>query len=169
MASSPRGVIAAFALLGTLAGCAAPPADLAGDASPKPGGGWVQVAQNGEGTLFVDPRSVLRVGPSAFITLLEVKNRAGGVAGGSLRVRLEIDCDGKRMRQHDATSHGDPAALGPALMRVGQSDWRDLPPDPNLGFNPLAKVVCSGRGPNPPTTAAPPAPPAQRRGRELKT
>lgn len=170
MPSPPLGAVAVFALFGALAGCAAPSTDLAGGgagASPQPGNGWVQVAQNGEGTLFIDPRSALRVGPSAFITLIEVKNGTAGVAGGSLRVRLEIDCDGKRVRQHDATSHGDQAALGPALMRVGQGDWRDLSPDATKGFGPLAGALCSNRGgPAPPAPAVPP--PAQRRGREFK-
>lgn len=169
MPSPPLGGIAVFALLGTLAGCAAPSTDLAGGTAtpPQPGSGWVEVAQNGEGTLFIDPRSVLRVGPSAFITLLEVKNGTAGAAGGSLRVRLEIDCDGRRVRQHDATSHGDQSALGPPLMRVGQGDWRDLPADATKGFSPLAGAVCSNRGgPNPPAPTVPP--PAQRRGREFK-
>lgn len=170
MPSPPLGAAAAaFALLGTFAGCAAPSADLAGGAGapPKPGGGWVQVAQNGEGTLFIDPGSVLRVGPSAFITLLEAKNGTAGIAGGSLRVRLEIDCDGKRVRQHDATSHGDRAALGPPLMRAGQGDWRDLPPDADAGFNPLARAVCANRGePDPPAPAVPP--PGHGRGKAFK-
>ncbi len=152
---------AALALLGTLAACAAPSAQLARqtppnpDAAPKPGSGWVQVTRNPQGVLFVDPRATLRVGSSVFLTLLDAK-RGSTV---SIRERVEIDCVGKRIRRHDSSLHGDHAALGPALARAGQNEWRDLHPDPKTVFTALANLACPGSGSNAPETpgAAPPA------------
>ena len=83
---SPRtraaAAAAALALLGTLAACAAPTAETGGQtppnlaAAPKPGSGWVPVAQNAEGVLFIDPRATLRVGPSVFVTMLDAKRNS---------------------------------------------------------------------------------------------
>ena len=123
--------------------------------------GWVPVAQNAEGVLFIDPRATLRVGPSVFVTMLDAKRNSTV----SVRERLEIDCAGRRIRRHDSTLHGDHAALGPALARAGQDTWRDLNPDPKTVFTAL---VCPGGGPNAPEAPGA-APPAQRRGRFQNT
>ncbi len=163
-----RAAAAALALLAILAACAVPSAGPAGQtapdsvAAPQPGSGWVPVAQSAEGVLFVDPRATLRVGPSVFITMLDAKRESTV----SVRERLEIDCAGRRIRRHDSTLHGDRAALGPALARAGQNEWRDLHPDPKTVFTALANLVCSGGAPEAPGAAPPPA---QRRGKVQNT
>ena len=164
MASSiPRAAAAlSVALLAGLPGCAAPPRDGAAAAAEAPGPEWVRIAQRPEGVLYIDPRATVRVGPSVFLTMLDVRTGMTVV----VRERIEIDCEGKRVRRYDSTLHGDRAALGPALAQAGQDDWRALNPDPRTVLTALAKLACPGGMPDPPGAAPPPAP---RTGRLLKT
>ena len=148
---------AALALSDSLAACAVPSADLA---SPKPGAGWVQVSQNAQGVLFLDPRSTLRTGNSVFLTVLDAKRGSTVV----LRERVEIDCEGKRMRRHDVTVHADRAAQGPALARAGQTPWLELNPDPKTVFTALANLACHGRAPPGMGTPGAAPTPEQRKG-----
>lgn len=99
-----------------------------------------------------------------FITVLDAK-RGSTV---SIRERMEIDCDGKRIRRHDSTLHGDHFALGPALDRLGQDGWHDLHPDPKKVFTAVANLVCPRVGTNVPENPGA-APPVQRRTRTLST
>lgn len=101
------------------------------------------------------PQSTLRVGSSAFIVLVASKRELAvlpdGVMVGSLKERIEIDCEKARYRRHDGTAHPDRIALGPVLGRVGQDQWRAIVP--NTVIAALSLVVCSGTAP---PSAAPP-------------
>ena len=156
------------ALLGTLGGCATPPAVEGGPkpspaqsataAPAAPGAGWLLLGTQPESAVFMHPQSTLRVGSSAFIMLVVSKHQPavlpGGVTLGSLRERIEIDCAKARYRRHDGTLHPDRGALGPVLARVGQDQWRNVVP--NTVMAALSLVVCSGSAP---PDAAPPSAP----------
>lgn len=160
-------LLALSALLGALGGCATPPAAGGGlESSPAqsaaapvaPGPGWLLLGTHGEGAVFMHPHSTLRVGSSAFIMLVASKRQPavlpGGVTVGSLRERIEIDCEQARFRRHDGTVHPDQGALGPVLGRVGRDQWRDVVP--NTVMAALSMAVCSGMAP---PNAAPPGAP----------
>jgi surface-adhesin protein E len=155
------------ALLGALGGCATPPATGDGlksfppqsaSAPLAPGPGWFLLGAHGEGAVFMHPHSTLRVGSSAFIMLVASRRQpavlSGGVAVGSLRERIEIDCEKARYRRHDGTVHPDQVALGPVLGWMGQDQWRDVVP--NTVMAALSSAVCSGTAP---PNAAPPSAP----------
>lgn len=165
-------------LLGLLGGCASSP-DATGSeraafpaqsaAAPvAPGPGWLLLGTHGESAVFMHPQSTLRLGSSAFIMLVASKREPavlpGGVTVGSLRERIEIDCEGARFRRHDGTAHPDQVALGPVLGRVGQDQWRDV--IPNTVMAALSMVACASAAP--PSVSPPgapgvvPAPPAPR-------
>ena len=155
------------ALLVALGGCATPPASEGGLRSfsgqaavppQHPGPGWLLLGSNEDGALYMHPRSTLRVGSSAFIVLVGTKRQpvvlSTGVSVGSVRERMEIDCEGRRYRRHDGTAHPDHVALGPILGQMGQEHWRDVPPNTLVAA--LSSAVCSATAPN--TGGAPPEP-----------
>ena len=134
--------LALSALLGVLSGCSAvPPADGGGNlaasgqqaAAPFPESGWLLLGRTEGASVYIHPRSTLRVGSSAFIMVMATKHRPmalpGGASIGSLRERYEIDCSGLRYRLYDGTAHPDGAALGPVLGRVGHDQWKRINPD----------------------------------------
>lgn len=156
------------ALLGVLGGCATPPTAGGGlksfqapsaTAPVAPGPGWVLLGTHRDGAVFMHPHSTLRLGSSAFIMLVAAKREPavlpGGVTVGSLKERIEIDCEKRRFRRHDGTVHPDQGALGPVLGRVGQDQWREI--SPNTVMAALSLVVCSAS--TPPDTAPPPGTP----------
>ncbi len=155
------------ALLAALGACATPPAPgdglrsfpgQAAAAPQHPGPGWLLLGSNEDGALYMHPRSTLRVGSSAFIVLVGTKRQpvvlSTGVSVGSVRERMEIDCEGRRYRRHDGTAHPDHVALGPILGQMGQEHWRDVPPNTLVAA--LSSAVCSATAPN--TEGAPPEP-----------
>ena len=168
MTRSRTNTLGAFSLLGLLGACATPPAVEGGSAScpaqpataapVAPGPGWLLLGTQGGSSVFLHPQSTLRIGSSAFIMLVASKREPavlpGGVTVGSLKERIEIDCEKARYRRHDGTAHPDQVALGPVLGRVGQDQWRGIAPNTVIGA--LSVVVCSGTAP--PDSAAPNAP-----------
>lgn len=169
MTRSRVALLGLVSLLGLLGGCATPPAGTGGPAASlpvrpataapvAPGPGWLLLGTHGESAVFMHPQSTLRVGSSAFIMLVASKREPavlpGGVTVGSLRERIEIDCEKARYRRHDGTAHPDQVALGPVLGRVGQDQWRGVVP--NTVIAALSAVVCSGTAP---PNAAPPVAP----------
>jgi hypothetical protein len=143
-----------------LAACAAPPAtDRAGattgsataaaTASPQVEAGWMLLGETEGASLYIHPRSTLRVGSSAFIMVVAARHRPmllpDGAEVGSLRERYEIDCAARRYRRHDGTAHPDRAALGPVLGRVGQDDWRGI--NPRTVMAAVSTAVCSAAAP----------------------
>src|SRR3712207_7909658 len=104
------------ALVAALGGCATAPAGgvgmattpAPGAAAPHPGPGWLLLGSNDEGAVYLHPRSTLRVGSSAFIMLVGSRRRPAvlpsGATVGSIRERIEIDCDNRRYRRHDGTA-----------------------------------------------------------------
>lgn len=172
MKRSRTALLGLASLLGLLGGCATPPAEGSGLASlparqttaapVAPGPGWLLLGTLGESAVFMHPQSTLRVGSSAFIMLVASKREPavlpGGVTVGSLKERIEIDCEKARYRRHDGTAHPDQVALGPVLGRVGQDQWRSVVP--NTVIAALSAVVCSGTAsPNAAPPVAPGAPP----------
>jgi hypothetical protein len=172
-------------LVAALAGCATPPVAEGGmmsfpsqasaPATRHPGPGWLLLGSNEEGALYMHPRSTLRIGSSAFIMLVGSKRQPvvlpSGVSVGSVRERIEIDCDRRRFRRHDGTAHPDPVGLGPVLGQVGQQEqWRGV--NPNTVMAAVASAVCAATAPNaapPNVQGAPPEPalprfPRTRRG-----
>src|SRR5215213_4757481 len=89
-------------VLGALVGCAAfpagddraklPSAQAAAPLEP----GWLLLGRTEGASVYIDPRSTLRVGSSAFIMVMAAKHQPvllpGGGSIGSLRERYEIDC-----------------------------------------------------------------------------
>ncbi len=178
--TSLLGLAASFAALG---GCATPPPAVGGGmnslpaqatAPEHPGPGWLLLGSSEEGSLYIHPRSTLRVGSSAFIMVVANKRQPvalpGGASVGSVRERIEIDCGKRRYRRHDGTAHPDHVALGPVLGQVGQEPWKDVPP--NTVMAAVSSAVCSATAPDtapPGTRGAPPEPavprlPRNRRG-----
>ena len=156
------------ALLGTLGGCAAPqntgagvpsfPAQTPAQGVASPGAGWLQLGSHGESTVFLHPHSTLRVGSSAFIMVVVAARRPttlpGGLTLGSLRERIEIDCEKSRFRRHDGTVHPDQAGSGPVVARVGQDQWKDVTPNSVIAV--VSRAVCSEASPSiPPMPGAP--------------
>lgn len=154
-------------LLGALGGCAAPAPTGGGlksfaaqsTAAPvAPGPGWLLLGSHGEGAVFMHPLSTLRVGSSAFIMVMVSKRQPAvlpsGIVLGSVRERIEIDCEKSRYRRHDGTVHPDQVASGPVLGRVGQDQWKDVGPGTVMAA--ISSAVCSGTAP--PNVAPPGAP-----------
>ncbi len=156
--SLPAGLSSLFVALG---GCATSPGAGAGleafppQAAPAatapappitPGPGWLLLGAHGEGAVYMHPHSTLRVGSSAFIMLVASRRQPavlpGGVTIGSLKERIEIDCEKARYRRHDGTVHPDQGGHGPVLGRVGQDQWRTVVP--NTVMEALSVAVCSG-------------------------
>ncbi len=165
------------ALLVALGACATPPAPgdglrsfpgQAAAAPQHPGPGWLLLGSNEDGALYMHPRSTLRVGSSAFIVLVGTKRQpvvlSTGVSVGSVRERMEIDCEGRRDRRHDGTAHPDHVALGPILGQMGQEHWRDVPSNTLVAA--LSSAVCSATAPS--TEGAPPEPPMPRFSRNRR-
>lgn len=151
----PRAIfLGVAALLVTLGGCAATsdfgdrralaPAPDRTAAAASPGAGWLQLGRHGESTVFIHPRSTLRVGSSAFIVVVTAAARPttlpGGLTLGSLRERIEIDCGASRFRRHDGTVHPDQVGSGPVLARVGQDQWKAVAPSSVIAA--IALAVC---------------------------
>lgn len=163
MTHSRMGLLGLPALIAALTGCATPLASGSGMESfpsqtapapvaQHPGPGWLLLGSNEEGAVYMDPRSTLRVGSSAFIILVGSKRRPvvlpSGLSVGSIKERIEIDCDGRRFRRYDGTAHPDPVALGPTLGQVGQQEqWRGVNPDTVMDV--VASAVCSAAAPSP--------------------
>ncbi len=158
----PRiGFLGLPALLAALAGCATPPTTTGSDTAPSPsqaaapqhpGPGWLLLGSTEEGAVYMHPRSTLRVGSSAFIVLVGSKRRPlvfpDGVSVGSIRERIEIDCERRRFRRHGGTAHPDPVALGPVLGLVGQREqWKGV--NPNTVMAAVASAVCAATAPDP--------------------
>ena len=150
-------LIGLSALVATLAGCATAPPGEGGTASfparmaaPHPGPGWLLLGSTDDGAMYMHPRSTLRVGSSAFIMLVGTKSRPvflpGGAAVGSIRERIEIDCDRRRYRRYDGTAHPDNVALGPVLGQVGQAPWKDVPSGTLIAA--VSSAVCSATAPD---------------------
>jgi hypothetical protein len=154
-----------------LAACAAPPAtDRAGTgtepattataASPQAEAGWLLLGQTEGASLYIHPRSTLRIGSSAFIMVVAARHRPmllpDGAEVGSLRERYEIDCAARRYRRYDGTAHADRAALGPVLGRVGQDDWKGI--NPRTVMAAVSTAVCSAAAPPDEGDASPPGP-----------
>ena len=164
--------VALSAALGTFAGCAAVPATggIGTEASPgQPAAasleaGWLLLGRTEGASLYIDPRSTLRVGSSAFIMVVAAKHQPmplpDGASIGSLRERYEIDCAGQRYRRHDGTAHSDHAALGPVLGRVGQDQWRGI--NPNTVMAVVSTAACSGTAVPDAPSVVPPGPPVLR-------
>ncbi len=157
--------LALSAALGILAGCAAAPAPRGGGMESGSGqpaaasleAGWLLLGRTEGASVYIHPRSTLRVGSSAFIMVVAAKHQpmplADGASVGSLRERYEIDCAGLRYRRHDGTAHPDRAALGPVLGQVGQDQWKKISPDTIMAA--VSFAACSGAtAPN----GAPPGP-----------
>ena len=177
MTHSSVRLFALSAVLGALAGCAAPTPDggaglvtAQGAGAANLGPGWLPLGQSGGASFFIHPRSTLRVGPSAFIMIVATELQAAtlpdGVRIGSLRERYEIDCDGQRYRRHDGTLHPDQVASGPILAQVGQDQWKGITPSTVMAA--VSSAVCSATAPNSQGGAAPldptVRPPKNRRG-----
>jgi hypothetical protein len=174
MAHSSASVFVATALLAAaLAGCATNATDrgaaapgrgtaAATAAPPQSEAGWLLLGETEGASLYIDPRSTLRVGSSAFIMVVAARHRPmllpDGAEVGSLRERYEIDCAGRRYRRYDGTAHPDRAALGPVLGRVGQDDWRGI--NPRTVMAAVSTAVCSAGAPG--GDDAPPPGPAWR-------
>lgn len=165
MTHSRTSLLGLAALLGGLGGCAAPPAAVGGaaplanraaPAAQHPGPGWLLLGSTEEGSLFMHPRSTLRVGPSTFIMVVANRRQPvplpSGASVGSVKERIEIDCDGRRYRRRDGTAHPDHVGLGPVLGQVGPEQWRDVPPDTVMAA--VSSAVCSATAPG--STGAPP-------------
>lgn len=175
-------------LLGAFGGCATAPVAGGGmdsfqsraAAAPAvpvvehPGPGWLLLGSTDEGSLYMHPRSTLRVGSSAFIMVVANRRQPvvlpGGASVGSVRERIEIDCHKRRYRRHDGSAHPDHVGLGPVLGQVGQEQWRDVSPSTVMAA--VSSAVCSATAPGtaaPNTQGAPPEPalprfPRNRRG-----
>jgi hypothetical protein len=168
--SSARSLALPAVLVAALSACAAPVtgrgdaatpgAGAAAAASPHPDAGWMLLGQTERASLYIHPRSTLRVGSSAFIMVVAANHRPtvlpDGAEVGSLRERYEIDCAGRRYRRYDGTAHPDRAALGPVLGRVGLDDWKGI--NPRTVMAAVSSAVCSGGAPGT-DDASPPGPP----------
>lgn len=141
--------------LAALCGCAAPRGGTgAGGAASAAGpeAGWLLLGRTEGASLYIHPRSTLRVGSSAFIMVVAANHRPAvlpdGATVGSLRERYEIDCEGRRYRRHDGTAHPDNAALGPVLGRVGQDQWKGITPETVMAA--VSSAVCGAAAPDAP-------------------
>ena len=121
---------------------------------------WLLLGRTEGASVYIDPRSTLRVGSSAFIMVMAAKHQPvllpGGGSIGSLRERYEIDCAGQRYRRHDGTAHPDRAALGPVLGRVGQDHWKNINPETVMGA--VSAAACSGAATQDAPDITPPGP-----------
>jgi hypothetical protein len=162
----PAVVAAAFAACATPASdragaSPAPASQAAAAASPQAEAGWLLLGQTEGASLYIHPRSTLRIGSSAFIMVVAMRHQPmllpDGAEVGSLRERYEIDCAGRRYRRYDGTAHPDRAALGPVLGRVGQDDWKGI--NPRTVMAAVSTAVCSAAAPADRDDAAPPGPP----------
>lgn len=165
-----RVLLPTAAIAAVLAACAAPGAlDRGGTASSQDGEamvaamphadtGWLLLGRTEGASLYIHPRSTLRVGSSAFIMVVAAKHRPtvlpDGATIGSLKERYEIDCPGRRYRRHDGTAHADGAGLGPILGTVGQDQWKGISPQTVMAA--VSSAVCAG--PAPDAFEAPPGP-----------
>jgi len=159
------------AVLGALVGCAALPA-TGGGVEPGPSAqaaaaplpfqepGWLLLGRTEGASVYIHPRSTLRVGSSAFIMVMAAKHQPvvlpDGARIGSLKERYEIDCAGQRYRRHDGTAHPDQAALGPVLGQVGQDQWRGINPDTVMAV--VSTAACADTAVPDMPNVAPPGP-----------
>lgn len=106
---------------------------------------WVEIASNGESTLYADPESVRRSNDLARMWHMEDFKAAitmdGGMTFTSTRTRTEFNCNDETQRRLYVSAHSKHMAEGgPVLTVTDVGTWKSIPPKTKLAE--LFNYVC---------------------------
>jgi hypothetical protein len=103
---------------------------------------WVKVGETDEGSLHIDPASVLSDGSMRKVGELLDLNRRDEGGEMSRRLQVRYDCAQGRTRVLSLSTYWEPMAAGPTLLSVEREGlWKEVPP--GTAYATAFKMVCA--------------------------